>query len=110
MQDKMKAALTKHYRRYYSYWRDTKCLLAFLAALSIAVACVDYEENYYHTVNIKSYYLVTLITFFMIVCIFYSAYLETFWMPYNDPTSFFKILMYNAKETDEKIFEEKPTL
>jgi hypothetical protein len=46
----------------------------------------------------------------MFVCLVVSAYLKTFWKPYNDPTSFFKIMMYNAKETDEKILVEKPTL
>ena len=110
MQDKMRAALTKHYRRYYSFWRDIQSLLAFFTLASMGVACVDYETNYYKFVNVRSYWFVTLITAFMLVCIFVSAYLETFWKPYNDPTSFFKIMMYNAKETDEKILVEKPTL
>lgn len=46
----------------------------------------------------------------MLACIIVSAYLQTYWNPYNDPASFFKILMFNAKESDEKLFVEKPTL
>lgn len=110
MQDKLRAALTKHYRRYYSFWRDIQTLLAFFTVASIAVACQCYETNYYQVDNIKSYWFVTLISVLMLVCLVVSAYLETFWKPYNDPTSFFKIMMYNAKETDEKILVEKPTL
>jgi hypothetical protein len=78
--------------------------------MSTGVACSTYEENYYSFQNKKSYLFVSVITLVMRACIIVSAYLQTYWNPYNDPASFFKILMFNAKESDEKLFVEKPTL
>lgn len=46
----------------------------------------------------------------MTVCLIASSYLKSYWKPYNDPSSFFKIMMFNAAESDQKDFVEKPTL